>query len=84
MKVFGIRVLQGTYSLTKRRMENEMKILAVVATVWQFCDSRTYFRGGSDIRTKPMAFNMAGLFDSARRAKLAAMTVKRHYEAHRK
>jgi beta-glucuronidase len=53
-------------------------------TVWQFCDSRTYFRGGSDIRTKPMAFNMAGLFDSARRAKLAAMTVKRHYEAHRK
>jgi beta-glucuronidase len=53
-------------------------------TVWQFCDSRTYFRGGSDIRTKPMAFNMAGLFDSARRAKLAAMTVKRHYEAHKK
>ena len=51
-------------------------------TVWQFCDSRTYFRGGSDIRTKPMAFNMAGLFDSARRAKLAAMTVKKHYEAH--
>ena len=53
-------------------------------TVWQFCDSRTYFRGGSDIRTKPMAFNMAGLFDSARRAKVAAMTVKSHYEAHRK
>ena len=52
-------------------------------TVWQFCDSRTYFRGGSDIRTKPMAFNMAGLFDSARRAKLAAMTVKKHYEKHR-
>ena len=50
-------------------------------TVWQFCDSRTYFRGGSDIRTKPMAFNMAGLFDSSRRAKLAAMTVKKHYES---
>jgi beta-glucuronidase len=53
-------------------------------TVWQFCDSRTYFRGGSDIRTKPMAFNMAGLFDSARRAKLAAMTVKKRYEEHTK
>ena len=49
-------------------------------TVWQFCDSRTYFRGGSDIRTKPLGLNMAGLFDSHRRAKLAAQTVKRHYE----
>jgi hypothetical protein len=28
-----------------------------------------------------MAFNMAGLFDSSRRAKLAAMTVKKHYES---
>jgi hypothetical protein len=49
-------------------------------TVWQFCGSRTYFRGGSDIRTKPLGLNMAGLFDSHRRAKLAAQTVKRHYE----
>jgi len=48
-------------------------------TVWQFCDSRTYFRGGSDIRTKPLGFNMAGLFDRDRRAKLAAETVKRRY-----
>ena len=52
-------------------------------TVWQFCDSRTFFRGGSDIRTKPMGFNMAGLYDQARRRKLAALTVKKHYEAHR-
>ena len=50
-------------------------------TVWQFCDSRTYFRGGSDIRTKPLGFNMAGLFDRNRRAKLAAETVKRRYLA---
>ena len=47
--------------------------------VWQFCDTRTYFRGGSDIRTKPLGYNMAGLFDAHRRAKLSASTVRRHY-----
>ena len=50
-------------------------------TVWQFCDARTYFRGGSDIRTKPLGYNMAGLFDRHRNAKMAAATVKRHYTA---
>jgi beta-glucuronidase len=50
-------------------------------TVWQFCDSRTYFRGGSDIRLKPLGYNLAGLFDRHRNAKLAATTVKRHFEA---
>lgn len=48
-------------------------------TVWQFCDARTYFRGGSDIRLKPLAFNLAGLFDRNRRPKLSAATVRRHY-----
>ena len=48
-------------------------------TVWQFCDARTYFRGGSDIRLKPFAFNLAGLYDRHRNAKMAAETVKRHY-----
>ena len=48
-------------------------------TVWQFCDARTFFRGGSDIRTKPLGYNMAGLFDRYRNAKLAATTVKRYY-----
>ena len=48
-------------------------------TVWQFCDARTYFRGGSDIRTKPLAYNMAGLFDRYRNPKVAAGTVKRYY-----
>jgi beta-glucuronidase len=48
-------------------------------TVWQFCDARTYFRGGSDIRLKPLAFNLAGLYDRHRNAKMAADTVKRHY-----
>ncbi|MBO7683898.1 MAG: hypothetical protein J6T51_04140, partial [Kiritimatiellae bacterium] len=45
--------------------------------VWQFCDSRTYFRGGADVRTRPMGQNMAGLFDIYRREKLAAKTVRR-------
>ena len=45
--------------------------------VWQFADSRTYFRGGSDIRTKPMGLNMAGLFDVHRRAKLAAGEIRK-------
>lgn len=42
-------------------------------------DTRTFFRGGGDIRTKPMGYNMAGLFDARRREKLAAATVRRHY-----
>ena len=50
-------------------------------TVWQFCDSRTYFRGGSDIRLKPLGYNLAGIFDRHRNAKLAATTVKRHFES---
>ena len=50
-------------------------------TVWQFCDARTYFRGGSDIRLKPLGYNLAGLFDRHRNAKLAAATVKRHFES---
>ena len=45
--------------------------------VWQFCDSRSYFRGGSDIRTRPLGCNMAGLFDIHRREKLAAKVVRR-------
>ena len=53
-------------------------------TVWQFCDARTYFRGGSDIRLKPLAFNLAGLFDRHRNAKMAAETVKRHYMSNEK
>ncbi len=44
--------------------------------VWQFSDTRTYFRGGGDIRTKPLGQNMAGLFDIHRREKLAAKTVR--------
>lgn len=48
-------------------------------TVWQFCDARTYFRGGGDIRTKPFGFNNAGLFDRYRRPKLAAQMISDCY-----
>ena len=44
-----------------------------------YCLCRTFGRGGSDIRLKPFAFNLAGLFDRHRNAKMAAETVKRHY-----
>ena len=45
-------------------------------TVWQFADSRSYFRGGASIRSKPFAMNLAGLFDGYRREKLAASIVR--------
>ena len=46
-------------------------------TVWQFADARSYFRGGSNIRAKPFAMNLAGLFDGYRREKLAAGAVRK-------
>lgn len=46
-------------------------------TVWQFADARSYFRGGSSVRTKPFAMNLAGLFDGYRREKLAAGAVRK-------
>ena len=45
--------------------------------VWQLCDSRSFFRGGSDIRMRPLGRNMAGLFDIHRREKLAARVVRK-------
>lgn len=48
-------------------------------TVWQFCDARTFFRGGSDIRTKPFGYNNAGLFDRHRNPKLAARMIGEYY-----
>ena len=43
---------------------------------WHFADARTYHRGGSVIRTKLLAQNVAGLYDGYRRAKIAATAVK--------
>lgn len=54
------------------------------AFVWQFADARTYFRGGSDIRTKPLGLNMAGLFDIHRREKLAAGKIRELFKGERR
>ena len=45
-------------------------------TFWHFADARTFHRGGSTIRTKLLAENLAGLFDGYRRAKIAAQVVR--------
>ena len=44
--------------------------------IWQFTDARSYHRGGSTIRTKPFAQNLAGLYDAYRRPKLVVNAVK--------
>ena len=44
--------------------------------IWQFTDARSYHRGGSTIRTKPFAQNLAGIYDTYRRPKMAVETVK--------
>ena len=45
-------------------------------TFWHFADARTYHRGGSVIRTKLLAQNIAGLYDGYRRAKIVTTAVK--------
>jgi beta-glucuronidase len=44
--------------------------------IWQFTDARSYHRGGSRIRTKPFAQNLAGIYDAYRRPKLVVEAVK--------
>ncbi|NLG12798.1 MAG: hypothetical protein GX561_01170 [Lentisphaerae bacterium] len=46
-------------------------------TLWQFCDSKSYYRFGkkTSIRSKPLAFNLAGIYDRYRRPKLVAQSV---------
>ena len=43
---------------------------------WHFADARTYHRDGSNIRSKLLAENMAGLYDGYRRAKVVTAAVK--------
>ena len=50
-------------------------------TIWQFTDSRSYHRGGSTIRTKPFAANLAGLYDGYRRAKAVVPVVREKFRA---
>ena len=45
-------------------------------TFWHFADARTYHRDGSNIRTKLLAENMAGLYDGYRRAKSVTTAVR--------
>ena len=50
-------------------------------TLWQFADANSYYRSGATVRTKPFAENLAGLFDSYRRPKLAARTVAEKFKS---
>jgi hypothetical protein len=45
-------------------------------TFWHFADARTYHRGGSAIRSKLLAENMAGIYDGYRRAKIVTTAIK--------
>ena len=45
-------------------------------TIWQFTDSRSYHRSGSNIRVKPFAQNLAGLYDAFRRPKAVVEVVR--------
>ena len=50
-------------------------------TIWQFNDAKSFLRQGANIRTKPMALNIGGVFDQYRRPKLAAAVLRRHFSA---
>ena len=43
--------------------------------LWQLNDARSYHRSGANIRVKPLAMNLAGVYDQYRRAKLSARVV---------
>ena len=45
-------------------------------TFWHFADARTYHRGGSSIRSKLLAENLAGIYDGYRRAKVVTTAIK--------
>ena len=48
--------------------------------LWQMNDAKSYLRNGANIRCKPFALNLAGVFDQYRRPKQAAETVKRMFD----
>ena len=45
-------------------------------TIWQLNDAKSYLRKGANIRCKPFALNLAGVFDQYRRPKLAVKVVQ--------
>lgn len=58
--------------------EPELRGLAI----WQMCDARSYLRKGQNLRTKPLAQNLAGAFDIYRRPKLAAAVIAHGFAEH--
>ena len=50
--------------------------------IWQFCDAKSFLRKGANIRCKPLAQNLAGVFDMYRRPKLSAHTVETLFAEH--
>ena len=50
--------------------------------IWQFCDAKSFLRKGANIRCKPLAQNLAGVFDMYRRPKLSSRTVEMLFAEH--
>ena len=46
-------------------------------TIWQLTDCRSFHRGGADVRCKPFAENLAGIYDGYRRPKLPVVAAVR-------
>jgi beta-glucuronidase len=47
-------------------------------TVWQLADCRSFHRAGGDVRCKPFAENLAGIYDGYRRPKLPVVAAVRN------
>ena len=48
--------------------------------LWQLNDAQSYHRTGANIRCKPLAQNLAGVYDKYRRPKLAVQTVEQRFK----
>ncbi len=48
--------------------------------IWQFNDAKSFLRKGANIRCKPFAENLAGVFDGYRRRKLSADIVAKLFQ----
>ncbi len=48
-------------------------------TIWQCTDTDSYHRFGGTLRTKPLAQNLAGIFDAYRRPKILAGVVREKF-----
>ena len=47
--------------------------------IWQYADCRSFHRGGAEVRCKPFAENLAGVFDGYRRAKLPVVAAVKSF-----